>query len=255
MALEIVTIPCLSDNYAYLARDADTGIVALIDAPEVAPIKAALAARGWTLNIILLTHHHDDHIQGVEDLRKAFDCTVIGGKADVHRLPPLDQEVSEGDTVAIGGSTGHVLDVSGHTVGHIAFHFPDSAAVFSADSLMGLGCGRLFEGDGPMMWTSMLKFKAMPPETIVYSGHEYSTANAAFAVTIESDNAALQDRVADITAKRADGTPTIPTPLSLELATNPFLRADDPAVKAAVGMPDASDAEVFTEVRKRKDQF
>lgn len=255
MALDIQTIPCLSDNYAYILRDAATGTVAIVDVPEAAPLIAALDARGLGLDMILLTHHHDDHIQGVEELRAKYGCTVIGGKPDAHRLPPLDQAVSEGDTITVGESEGHILDVSGHTVGHIAFHFPGSDAVFSADSLMALGCGRLFEGDGPMMWVSMQKFLTMPDSTIVYSGHEYTQSNAKFALSIESDNAELVARAARIDAAREKGMPTVPSSLAEEKATNPFLRAHIASVKAAVGMPDADDAAVFTEVRNRKDNF
>ena len=173
MPLEIVTVPCLSDNYAYLLRDEASGEVALVDAPEAAPILSALAERGWSLGQILITHHHPDHIDGVAEIVAAHPgCKVLGAAADAHRLPPLDTELQEGDPVAVGESAGTVLDVSGHTVGHIAFHFAGSAAVFSADSLMALGCGRLFEGDAEMMWTSMQKFLAMPDATTVCSGHE-----------------------------------------------------------------------------------
>jgi len=255
MALDIQTVPCLSDNYAYILRDAATGTVAIVDVPEAAPLIAALEARGLDLNMILLTHHHDDHIQGVEELRSKYGCKVIGGKADAHRLPTLDQAVEEGDTVTVGESEGHVLDVSGHTVGHIAFHFPDSNAVFSADSLMALGCGRLFEGDGPMMWASMQKFLNMPDSTIVYSGHEYTQSNAKFALSIESDNHDLIARTARIDEARQRNMPTVPSSLAEEKATNPFLRAHIASVKSAVGMPDATDVEVFTEVRNRKDNF
>lgn len=255
MPLDIQTVPCLSDNYAYILRDTATGTVAIVDVPEAAPLIAALAARALTPDLILITHHHDDHIQGVEELRTKYGCKVVGGKADSHRLPDLDRAVADGDTVMVGESEGHVLDVSGHTVGHIAFHFPGSDAVFSADSLMALGCGRLFEGDGPMMWASMQKFLNMPDSTIVYSGHEYTQSNAKFALSIEADNAQLTARAARIDEARARDMPTVPSSLAEEKATNPFLRAHIASVKEAVGMPDADDAAVFTEVRKRKDNF
>ena len=255
MPLDIQTVPCLTDNYAYILRDGATGTVAIVDVPEAAPLIAALEARGLGLDLILITHHHDDHIQGVEELRAKYGCEVIGGRADAHRLPPLDRAVEDGDTVRVGDSEGHVLDVSGHTVGHIAFHFPGSDAVFSADSLMALGCGRLFEGDGPMMWASMRKFLAMPDSTIVYSGHEYTQSNAKFALSIETGNSDLAARAKRIDAARERGMPTVPSSLAEEKATNPFLRAHVASVKAAVGMEDASDAEVFTEIRRRKDSF
>lgn len=255
MPLEIVTIPCLSDNYAYLLHDAGTGATAVIDAPEAAPIQAALGTRGWRLTDILITHHHRDHIEGVEALRGAFGARVVGAAADAHRLPRLDLAVSEGDSVAIGGETATVIDVSGHTLGHIAYHFAASAAVFTGDSLMALGCGRLFEGDAATMWASLRKLAALPLETLVYSGHEYARSNARFALTIEPENPALRARAARIEAARSAGRPTVPVPLSEELATNPFLRADLPGSKAAIGLPDRPDIEVFAEIRARKDRF
>jgi hydroxyacylglutathione hydrolase len=256
MPLEIITIPCLQDNYAFLAHDPVSGDTALVDIPEAAPILAALTQRNWTLTHVLITHHHDDHVQGLGAVLAAYpDAKVIGAAADSHRLPDLNIEVAEGDTVRIGADTGYVIDVSGHTVGHIAFHFPQSAAVFTADSLMALGCGRLFEGTGPQMWASLSKLAALPAETIVYSGHEYTAANAAFALTIEPDNPALISRSEAITAARAAQTPTVPSALALELATNPFLRAAVPSVQAHLGMQGADPAAVFTEIRARKDRF
>lgn len=255
MTLEILTIPCLADNYAFLLRDQATGKVALVDAPESHPIQAALKQKGWKLDMVLLTHHHADHIDGLADLVKEYRPQVIGAKADAHRLPTLDLALIEGDTFKIGESEGHIIDVSGHTLGHIAFHFPTAKAVFSADSLMALGCGRLFEGTPKMMWASLSKLAALPVDTIVYSGHEYTASNAKFAMTIEPDNAALQARVTDIATKRIANIPTVPSTLAQELATNPFLRAHLPETKKAVGMSNATDVEVFTVIRKRKDNF
>lgn len=255
MTLEILSIPCLADNYAFLLRDRASGTVALVDAPEFAPIQAALKEKGWKLDTILLTHHHPDHIDGVPDLVTHYHPQVIGAKVDAHRLPPLDIALGEGDTVDIGESRGNVIDVSGHTIGHIAFHFPSANAVFTADSLMALGCGRLFEGTPEMMWASLSKLAALPADTIVYSGHEYTDNNARFALTLEPDNEALQARAHEITTKRNAGIPTVPSSLADELATNPFLRAHLPETKSAVGMADASDIEVFTAIRKQKDNF
>ncbi|MEO9575102.1 MAG: hydroxyacylglutathione hydrolase [Tateyamaria sp.] len=255
MPLEIRTIPCLSDNYAYLAHDPDTGATAAIDIPEAAPIIAALAETGWTLSDVLITHHHYDHVDGLPDLLAAHPARVIGATADAHRLPALDVAVNEGDTVSIGNQTGTVIDVSGHTINHVAFHFPDSHAVFTADSLMALGCGRVFEGTKPQMHASLQKLAALPGDTVVYSGHEYTAANAKFALTIDPDNPALISRVRDVTDKRANGTATVPSLLSEELATNPFLRAHDPAVQANLGLTGANAADVFTEIRTRKDNF
>ncbi len=255
MPLEIVTIPCLSDNYAFLAHDATSGQTALIDAPEPGPILAELDARGWTLSHVLLTHHHWDHVDGLAGILEKQPAKVIGAAADAHRLPPLDQQVSEGDTFEIGGEPVQVLDVSGHTIGHIAFYLPESAVVFTADSLMALGCGRLFEGTPQQMWASLSKLAALPDETMVCSGHEYTQSNAKFAITVDPDNAALQQRMADIDRARAAGEPTVPSTLALEKATNPFLRATDPAIQAHLGMENADPAAVFAEVRARKDRF
>jgi len=254
MPIEIVTVPCLSDNYAFLIHDSASGQTALVDAPESAPIQAALSARGWSLSHILITHHHGDHIDGVADLRSS-GVKVIGAGADAHRLPALDHMVADGDQFDFAGHDVQVFDVSGHTIGHVAFYIPDANAVFTADSLMALGCGRLFEGKPDQMWASLSRLAALPAETIVCSGHEYTAANAKFALTIEPDNAALQSRVADITKARADGRPTVPSLLSLELATNPFLRAGLSEVKSAINMQHATDAEVFSEIRRRKDTF
>ncbi|WP_171176102.1 hydroxyacylglutathione hydrolase [Ruegeria sp. HKCCD8929] len=255
MPLEIVTIPCLSDNYAFLAHDGESGETALVDAPEAEPILAELTARGWRLSHVLLTHHHYDHVDGLAGILAQHPAQVVGASADAHRLPPLDAQVAEGDTLTIGGEPVHVLDVSGHTVGHIAFHMPQSHAVFTADSLMALGCGRLFEGSAPQMWASLSKLAALPEETIVYSGHEYTQSNGQFAQTIEPENPALQQRIADIARARAAGEPTVPSPLALEKATNSFLRAEDSGIQANLGMTGADPAAVFAEIRARKDRF
>jgi hydroxyacylglutathione hydrolase len=253
MPLEIVTVPCLKDNYAFLLHNAATGETALVDAPEAAPIAAALDQRGWRLSDILITHHHGDHIDGVAALRAG--ARVIGAAADAHRLPPLDLAVRAGDGLGVCGEAAEVIDVPGHTVGHVAFYFATSAAAFTADSLMALGCGRLFEGTAEQMWHSLSRLAALPPGTLICSGHEYTTANARFAVTIEPGNTALQARITAIAAARAAGLPTVPSLLALELQTNPFLRAGLPEVKAAMGMPDAADHAVFAEIRGRKDNF
>ncbi|MBZ8118102.1 hydroxyacylglutathione hydrolase [Roseovarius sp. LXJ103] len=255
MTLELVTIPCLADNYAYLAHDPATGETLAVDVPEAAPIISMLANKGWTLSHVLLTHHHWDHVDGLGDLLAAHPAMVIGAKADAHRLPPLDIAVAEGDRIKIGGEAGHVIDVSGHTVGHIAVHFPGPGLLFTADSLMALGCGRLFEGTPAQMWQSLSKLAALPGDTIVCSGHEYTAANAKFALTIDPDNSALTSRVDEVNAARATGQPTVPTTLETERATNPFLRATDPDIRAHLGLQHASDAEVFTEIRARKDRF
>lgn len=255
MPFDLVTIPCLSDNYAYLLRDTDSGKVALIDAPEAGPILAELKKRDWELSQIWLTHHHDDHIQGVADILKEHEANVIGAKADEHRLPPLDRKVDEDDSITLGSLETRVIGVSGHTVGHIAFYVPTAKIVFTADSLMALGCGRLFEGTPAQMWESLQKLMELPEDTTVCSGHEYTAANAKFALTVDPKNADLISRAKDIEAARAKGTPTVPSQLSLELKTNPFLRPGDPAIRATLGMQNATDTEVFTEIRARKDSF
>ena len=255
MPLEIVTIPCLSDNYAFLLHDAQTGATGVVDIPEAAPIQAALAARGWTLTDILITHHHWDHVSGIDDLTTTDGIAIWGNRADAARLPPLTHALEPGAPVTIGSQSGTMIDVCGHTIGHVAFHFPDSAAVFTADSLMALGCGRLFEGTAPQMFDSLARLAALPPDTNIYSGHEYTEANAKFALTIEPDNPDLISRCEAIGAARSAGHPTVPSTLREELATNPFLRSHIPAIKTRLGMAEASDPEVFAEIRARKDKF
>ncbi len=255
MPLEIVTIPCLKDNYAFLAHDRASGETAVIDVPEAAPIAAALSARGWRLSHVLITHHHADHVDGLAALLADHPAKVIGAAADAHRLPPLDHAVAEGDEITIGADTGHIIDVSGHTVGHIAFHFPASAVVFTADSLMAMGCGRLFEGTAAQMHASLSKIAALPDDTLVCSGHEYTAANAKFAMSIEPANPALISRIEKIETARAQGRPTVPSVLSSERATNPFLRCESPEIQANLGLAGADPVAVFTELRRRKDSF
>ena len=253
MPLELVTIPCLDDNYAFLMHNDVTGETLLVDAPEARPIQAALDPQGWTLTDILLTHHHWDHVDGLEPLRGA--ARVIGAAADAHRLPPLDLAVSEGDTFTLCGQDAQVFDVSGHTLGHIAVYIASARVVFTADSLMALGCGRLFEGTPEQMWTSLQKLRALPDDTRVCSGHEYTQTNARFARTIEPDNPDLISRIEEIDQTRAAGSPTVPTNLGVEKLTNPFLRADHPALLAALGLEGTNPADVFAHVRKKRDVF
>lgn len=254
MSIDIVTVPCRSDNYAFLVHSG--GKTALVDAPEAGPILAALDSNGWSVDEVWITHHHTDHVEGLPGLRNRFPgLRVTGAAGDAERLPPLDREVSDGDTFAFEGHAVNVMDVSGHTVGHIAFHMPDARAAFTADSLMALGCGRVFEGTPEMMWKSLCRLRDLPVETIIYSGHEYTQTNAKFALTIEPGNEALQARARDIEEKRARGEPTVPSTLREERATNPFIRAHLSKVKEAISMEQAEDAQVFAEIRSRKDRF
>lgn len=244
MPLELVTIRCLTDNYAYLVHG--NGRTALIDAPEAAPILRALKDRDWRLDAILITHHHDDHIQAVPGLLAEFpEAQVIGNAADAARLPPLTAAVRAGDRIEVCGEPVEVIDVPGHTIGHVAFHLPDSGLAFTADSLMAMGCGRLFEGDAPTMWDSLSRLNALPGETLICSGHDYCKGNGAFALSVDPDNAALRDRIAN--------GPCVPATLELERSTNPFLRAG--ALAASLGMAGQPEAEVFAELRRRKDGF
>lgn len=259
---ELVTLPVLQDNYAFLLHDKTSQATAIVDVADHAPILAELDKRGWALTDIWITHHHWDHIDGLAPLLDAcasrgWSPRVVAARADMHRLPAnlITHQTFDGDTFMFGGTPVHVIDVSGHTVGHIAFHLPAIATLFTADSLMALGCGRLFEGTPAQMWDSLQKLRALPPHTSVCSGHEYTQNNATFAITVDPDNAALKKRIVDITAKRAQNLPTVPSTLQLEIDTNPFLRADNIALKTAIGMSDATDLDAFTEIRARKDRF
>lgn len=255
MALQVHQFICLSDNFGLLIHDPATGATATIDAPEAAPILAALAEKGWTLTDILVTHHHPDHIQGIPELKAKFpQARVVGAKADAHRIPGLDAQVVEGDEVAVGSGRARVIETPGHTTGHIAYHFGDDALLFAGDTLFALGCGRAFEAPAPVLYGSLEKLAALPEETRVYCGHEYTLSNAKFALTVDPGNVELARRAADISALRAAGRFTLPTTIGVELATNPFLRAADPGVQAAVGMSGKPAAEVFTELRERKNR-
>ena len=252
---EIVLVPAMSDNYVYLAHDSDSGVTAVVDPSDAVPVEAALDARGWTLTHILNTHHHHDHTGGNERLAKRFGATLIGPKSEVSRIANMDITVGEGDTVDVAGHKAMVYETPGHTLGHIAFWFAGSDALFCGDTLFALGCGRVFEGTMEQMWNSMLKLRSVPPTARVFCGHEYTLANARFALSIDPENARLQARTREFEEMRSRGEPTIPTVLVDELDTNPFLRADDPALAAAIGMTGADPVAVFAEVRSRKDNF
>ncbi len=239
--LQVHQFPALNDNYGFLIHDAEKGVTASIDAPEEGAVRQALADTGWNLTHILTTHHHADHTQANAPLKAATGCMIVGPRPEASKVPGIDVEVGEGDTFDFGGHIATVYETPGHTLGHIVYHFADDGICFAGDTLFPLGCGRVFEGTMDQMWSSMEKMAALPPETVVYSAHEYTQANAAFAVTAEPDNAALKARAAEIDALRADGKPTVPTTIALELETNPFLRAGSAAR--------------FAEVRTAKDNF
>ena len=255
MTDRIITIPCLDDNYAYLVHLAASNTTILIDAPEAAPIEAALMDHGWSLDYVLITHHHWDHIDGLAALQKNHSPVIIGAKADAGRLPKLDLEIDSTGTIEIAGTQIEIIDVPGHTIGHIAYYFPEQSALFSADSLMIMGCGRLFEGSADQMWESLERLMALPHDTLIYGGHEYTQANAKFALSVDGTNDALKRRVLEIDKMRAQNIPTNPAPLALEIATNPFLRAKDMDMKTKIGMETASNAACFAKLRSLKDNF
>lgn len=249
-AADLLRIACLSDNFVWLIHDPLTGRTGCVDVPEAAPVMAALQDRGWKLSEILLTHHHPDHIQGANALHHATGARIMGAKADQHRLPPLYRALSPGETVDLGALSFAVLDVPGHTRGHIAYYSAGAGMAFTGDSLMGLGCGRLFEGSAQEMWASLSQLAALPPDTLIGSGHDYGAGNARFALSVDPENAALQTRAARIKA----GEICVPATLAEELATNPFLRADQPALRRAADLPgSATPLEVFTALRRMKD--
>ncbi|MBU0725229.1 MAG: hydroxyacylglutathione hydrolase [Alphaproteobacteria bacterium] len=253
--LEIHQIPVLSDNYVYLVHAAATGETAVVDPAVAGPVQDALAAKGWTLTHILNTHHHGDHTGGNLALKQATGCTIVGPRADATRIPGIDVQLGDGERYGFGGEEALVFDVPGHTRGHIAYHFADSRALFCGDTLFALGCGRLFEGTPQQMWTSLGKLRALPADTRVYCAHEYTQSNARFALTVDPANAALKTRAEEIDRLRAAGTPTVPSLLGVEKATNPFLRADDAGIAAAIGLAGADPVTIFAEVRRRKDHF
>jgi hydroxyacylglutathione hydrolase len=233
MSITATPVPILSDNYAWLLRDS-TGATAIVDPADASPIIAAIEAAGGRLDLILLTHHHADHVAGTDALRARFGAPVVGAAADAHRLPRLDRAVAEGDTVALGDASARVIDTPGHTRGQINFFFAAGGVLLSGDTLFSLGCGRLIEGTAAEMFASLAKLKALPGDTLVCCGHEYTLSNARFALSVDAANPALQARVAEAEAQRAAGRPTVPSTMDSECAANPFLRAPDVARFAAL---------------------
>ena len=234
MTVTAQRIPILSDNYAWLLRDEASGSTAVVDPADAGPVEAAIEAAGGRLDLILLTHHHDDHIAGTDQVRARYGCRVVGAAADARRLPKLDQAVREGDEVVLGTARAQVIETPGHTVGHIAFFFPDGDVLVCGDTLFSLGCGRLLEGTAADMFASLKKFSVLPGDTLVCCGHEYTQSNARFAVHADPGNAALAARAETVSTLRAAGQPTVPSRLGDEMAENPFLRAGDVARLAAL---------------------
>ena len=253
MALEFHQFLCLSDNFGLLAHDPASGATAALDAPEAGPILAALADKGWTLTDIWLTHHHADHIGAAGALKERFpEARVVGAAKDAHRLPPLNLAVSEGDMPRLGESGAIVIETPGHTLGHIAYHFEDDDVVVVGDTLFSLGCGRVMEGTMPMMHETLMRLADLPGETQVYCGHEYTQANARFAITVDPENALLAERAQEVDALRAKGAFTLPTTIARECETNPFLRAANPQLQQSLGFELADPVKVFTILRERR---
>ncbi|MGD0719863.1 MAG: hydroxyacylglutathione hydrolase [Roseiarcus sp.] len=248
---------CLQDNFGVLVHDSRSGATAAIDAPDADAVVAAAAAQGWTLTDLLITHHHADHIQGIPGLKARFpDLRIAGPAREASRIGALDMLLREDDYAHVGDIAARVLETPGHTAGHICYWFEEDELAFCGDTLFALGCGRVFETPLSVMWDSLAKLAdRLPGETEIYCGHEYTEANARFAATIEPDNVVLKDRIAEIGRRRAAGEATLPTTMTLELASNPFLRAEEPEVQAALGMSGADPAAVFAELRGRKDRF
>jgi hydroxyacylglutathione hydrolase len=255
MPAEISLFLCLKDNYGVLLHDPASGRTASIDAPETAPVEAALAANGWKLTDILVTHHHADHTDGIPALKQKYKCRVVAPQEVADKYPFVDETVREGDRVAVGNLTGNVIDTPGHTAGHISYWFHDDALAFVGDTLFSIGCGRVIEGTPEMMWRSLCKLRDLPEDTEIYCGHEYTAANIKFARTVEPDNPVLEAREAEVRRQIEERSPTIPTTIGDEKLANPFLRADRADVAAAVGMAGQPAAQVFAEIRARKNRF
>ncbi|ODT80081.1 MAG: hydroxyacylglutathione hydrolase [Pelagibacterium sp. SCN 64-44] len=255
MALIVDVFPARQDNFGYLAHDQATGRTAAIDAPEAAAIRAALQRRGWTLTDILITHHHIDHVEAIAELKAEFGARVIGPATEADQIAGLDELASEGSRIELGETTFEVIATPGHTLGHIVFYDRQGGHLFSADALFSLGVGRMFEGSPGPMWEGLTRLRALPDDTLVYCGHEYTESNARFALSIDPDNPALQARAAEVKALRAADKPTIPFNLGEDKRANPFLRADAPELAHHYGLEGAEPAEVFAAIRKGKDNF
>lgn len=251
MTLQFYQFDYNDDNYGVLVHDPDTGCTAAIDAGDATAYLKASERAGWTIDHIWITHHHWDHVDGLGKLKAMTQAKVYGPEG----IKGIDIVLSGGDSFEFCGVNVNVLHTPGHTLDMLNYHMPDEQVVFTGDTLFSLGCGRLFEGTPAQMWESLSKLAQLPRETVVYSSHEYTLANANFALSVDPDNPALKTRVEDVKQKRNSSQPTVPSLMSDELATNPFLRAGDTAIRSQLGMPDAPDAEVFAEIRRLKDNF
>ena len=255
MPIEIRQFACLSDNYGYLVHDRASSETAAIDTPDAEAINRALDAAGWRLTHIFNTHHHFDHVGGNLALKEQWRCEIIGPRGEEARIPGADRFVDEGEIVRLGQSSAEVIETPGHTSGHIIYLFRDDNAAFVGDTIFAMGCGRLFEGTPSQMWSSLSKIAALPQATKLYCAHEYTKANAAFALSVDPANHALQERAREVDDLRAQNQPTVPTTVALERATNPFLRAEDRDLQNAIDMAGADAVDVFAETRRRKDVF
>lgn len=253
--IEMHMFPCLRDNYGFLLHDADAGVTATVDTPEVEPILGALREKDWNLTHILNTHHHADHAGGNLAIKEATGCQIIGPRADAGRIPGIDVQVGEGDEFRLGSHPVRVFDTPGHTRGHIVYHLPEDRVAFVGDTLFAMGCGRLFEGTPAQMWSSLQKLMRWPDDTRVYCAHEYTQANARFALSVEPDNPKLTERAKEVDALRARNEPTVPTTMGVEKETNPFLRPTSREISARVGLKDGDLVEVFARTRALKDAF
>ena len=252
--LQIHPVPCLKDNYAYLVFDPESRQCAVVDPSEAEPVKRALAKHQFTLTHIVNTHHHQDHVGGNRTLID-LGAEVWGAEKDRARIPALAHGLREGDVFKLGAHEARVIEIPGHTMGHIAFHFGGARAVFTGDTLFLMGCGRLFEGTPALMWQSLSKLAVLPEETRVFCGHEYTLNNGRFALTVEPGNADLQQRMREVERLRGEGKPTVPATIALESRTNPFLRAGRADIARSLGMAGAAAVAVFAELRRRKDAF
>ncbi len=253
--LEVFQFPCRSDNYGLLVFDPVSRKAISIDSPEEMPIIGALESQNLELTHILNTHHHYDHVEANKSLKARFGCQIVGAAADRERIPGMDKGVKEGDVIGFCGHDIHILETSGHTLGHISYWIPDSNLLFTGDTLFSMGCGRLFEGNAEMMWQSLQKIRALPQKTQVYCAHEYTLSNGEFALEIEPGNQALQSRMEQVRELRRNRLPTLPVSLQLELETNPFLRLDSAEIQKNIAMEGAALSEVFSRIRQLKDRF